>query len=99
MANHPVGEKTSIRVTVDRQTLFVDVVMALRVINAAHHVVEVEIAPRAPRGPQKLLAVAGRAARVRVDHEVSVGGKELVLEREVGAVCAVRTAMDRENQR
>src|SRR5437879_13461649 len=64
--------------------------MTLRIVHAAHDIVEVEISPGAPRRPQKFFAVAGRATGVRVDDEVNVGGGELMLEREVVYVRVMR---------
>src|SRR5262249_14363688 len=99
VTDDPVGEKAAVRVAGHAQALFVDVVVALCVVDSAHHIVEVGISPAPPGGQEKLLAVSSRSPRIRIYDEVAVGGEKLMLEREVVAVRAVRSAMDRQNQR
>ena len=97
--DHPVGQEPAVRVTGDAHPLLVDVVLRLRVVDAGHHVLEIEVPPAAPRRPQECLAVVGRSARIRVEDQISVRGEQLVLERKVVPVRPMRPAVHRQDQR
>src|SRR5207248_2230183 len=74
-------------------------VMSKYIIDAGHHVFIVLYAPpTAPGRPKEVFAVAGRAARIGVEHGVSLGSEELHLEVEVVAIRTVWSAMNGENQ-
>src|SRR5689334_16978259 len=69
------------------------------VVDARHDVLSVLRAPRAPRPPEELLAVAGRAPEVHLEDEIAVRGEILILEIEAVLVRAVGAAVVRDNQR
>ena len=47
----------------------------------------------------KIIAIAGRAARIRIEHDVTGCGIKLVLDTEVGAVCREWPSMYFKNER
>src|SRR4051812_37786598 len=68
-------------------------------VDAGHDILSVAITPRAPRSPEKLLAVARRAAEVHLKHEVAVRREVLILEVEGIAIGGVRSTMTAHDQR
>src|ERR1051325_7444070 len=76
-----------------------DRVVRDRIVDARHDVFAVPIAPGAPRSPQELFAVAGRAAEIDLEHEIAVGREELTLEVEAVLVGRMWTAMVAHHER
>ena len=68
-------------------------------VDPGHEVVVVVETPPAPGAPAEVLPVAGGGARVRVEHHVPLGGRQLAVEGEVVAVRAVGPSMHLEDHR
>src|SRR5262249_51908014 len=95
----PVSENAAAAAASDTQLLSVDITTLDEFVDAGHQVEIVVAGIAILNDVAKILSVASRAARVRIEHDVSLGGHPMKLVIEDPSVGGVRSAVNVENQR
>ena len=99
LRHDPVGQQAAAAAAGDAHPRLVDVALLQDLVDAGHQVLVVVARVVVLDDVAEVLAVVRAAARVRVEHDVALGGHPLELVREGVAVGGVRAAVDLEDQR
>ena len=99
MRDGPVGEHTATAAAGHAEFLLVDVAALEKFVDADHQIAIVVARIVILNDVAELLAIAGRAARVDVEHDVAFGGHPLKFMIEDPAVGRVRAAVNVEDER
>ena len=99
VADDPRGEHAAAGSAADEEVLRIDPALRDRRVDAGHQVVVVLVGIAVLDAVHELLAVAGRAARIRPQHRVAVGGEVLPRPVPADVVHAPRTAVNPQHHR